>query len=178
MSESNGITIENVTNIAKNMDASFDLLSASLPWAVPQYGIKLKFNHKFPEKRTQNIRPSVRQSLPLIPLAWRYVGCQHHYYQYIYTHRAFFSNMHHSIHYSSLFLFELFFFYIPSWLFFNKTLMRGRNWALLIKLIRFFYLKKTKAYSVSRFPSLFVVCMCNEWCFSSCSCFCFILSNE
>lgn len=41
---------------------------------VPQYGVKLKFNHVFPEKRTQNVRPTFRQSLPLIPLAYRLVG--------------------------------------------------------------------------------------------------------
>lgn len=81
MSQPNGVIIENATENVKNTDScdehpqkmhSFDLLSASLPSAVPQYGLKLKFNHKYPEKRTQNIRPSVRQSLPLIPLAWRY----------------------------------------------------------------------------------------------------------
>lgn len=80
MSELNGLTIENATNHVKDVDEndeqpqkmhSFDLLSASLPSAIPQYGIKMKFNHKYPEKRTQNIRPSMRQSLPLIPLAWR-----------------------------------------------------------------------------------------------------------
>lgn len=81
MSQSNVITIESSMENVKNMDLcddepqkthSFDLLSASLPSAVSQYGLKLKFNHKYPEKRTQNLRPSVRQSLPLIPLAWRY----------------------------------------------------------------------------------------------------------
>lgn len=80
MSQPNGVTIENSMENVKDTDASdeqpqkthsFDILSAALPSSVPQYGIKLKFNHKFPEKRTQNIRPSVRQSLPLIPLAWR-----------------------------------------------------------------------------------------------------------
>lgn len=80
MSQANGITIENAMDNVKDTDInddqqqkthSYDLLSAALPSAVPQYGIKLKFNHKYPEKRTQNIRPSVRQSLPLIPLAWR-----------------------------------------------------------------------------------------------------------
>lgn len=80
MTESNGVTIENsVENVKITIDydeqrqktQSFDLLSATLPSAVPQYGIKLKFNHKFPEKRTQNIRPSVRQSLALIPMVWR-----------------------------------------------------------------------------------------------------------
>lgn len=80
MTETNGVTngntIENV-KITFDFDEqrqkthSFDLLSASLPSAVPQYGIKLKLNHKFPEKRTQNIRPTVRQSLAFIPMAWR-----------------------------------------------------------------------------------------------------------
>lgn len=80
MTESNHLTIENSIEMEKTENGldeqphkthSFDLLSAALPSAVPKYGIKLKFNHKFPEKRTQNIRPSMRQSLPLIPLAWR-----------------------------------------------------------------------------------------------------------
>lgn len=39
--------------------------------AVSQYGVKLKFNHVFPEKRTPNIRPTFRQTLPLLPLVWR-----------------------------------------------------------------------------------------------------------
>lgn len=80
MTESNGLTIEHPIKMEKNEQDlneqpqkmhSFDLLSAALPSSKPQYGVKLKFNHKFPEKRTQNIRPSMRQSLPLIPLAWR-----------------------------------------------------------------------------------------------------------
>lgn len=80
MSQPNGIANENSAENVKNTNSyeelqqkthSYDLLAASLPSAVPQYGLKLKFNHKYPEKRTQNIRPSMRQSLPLIPLAWR-----------------------------------------------------------------------------------------------------------
>lgn len=39
--------------------------------AVPRFGIKLKFDHKFPEKRQQNLRPTIRQTLPLIPLVFR-----------------------------------------------------------------------------------------------------------
>lgn len=39
--------------------------------AVPQYGVKMKFNHVFPEKRTPNFRPTFRQTLPLLPLVWR-----------------------------------------------------------------------------------------------------------
>lgn len=38
---------------------------------VPAFGVKLKFNHVFPEKRAQNLRPTIRQSLPLLPLAFR-----------------------------------------------------------------------------------------------------------
>lgn len=37
----------------------------------PEFGVKLKFNHIFPEKRTQNVRPSFRQSMQLLPLALR-----------------------------------------------------------------------------------------------------------
>lgn len=79
MSQTNGVisdnSIENGNEIAatESKNNSFDLLSVSLVTAIPQYGVKMKFNHKYPEKRTQNIRPSMRQSLPLIPLAWRYV---------------------------------------------------------------------------------------------------------
>lgn len=43
---------------------------------VPLYGLKVKFDHKYPEKRTQNLRPSIRQSLPLIPCMFRYVDCK------------------------------------------------------------------------------------------------------
>lgn len=39
--------------------------------SVPRFGVKLKFNHVFPEKRNQNIRPSIRQTLPLLPLVCR-----------------------------------------------------------------------------------------------------------
>lgn len=39
--------------------------------AVPLYGVKVKFNHKYPEKRLQNLRPSIRQSIPLIPCMFR-----------------------------------------------------------------------------------------------------------
>lgn len=38
---------------------------------VPKYGVKVKFNHVFPEKRTQNARPSLRQSLAFLSLAYR-----------------------------------------------------------------------------------------------------------
>lgn len=86
MSHTNGAIDEDSTEILKenfenadrdelirNNNNTFDLMNEASYTAVPQYGIKLKFNHIYPEKRTQNIRPSVRQSIPLIPLAWRYV---------------------------------------------------------------------------------------------------------
>ncbi|EDW03627.1 GH11340 [Drosophila grimshawi] len=39
--------------------------------AVPHYGLKLKFDHVWPEKRNQNLRPSIKQSLPMVPLVCR-----------------------------------------------------------------------------------------------------------
>lgn len=39
--------------------------------AVPQYGLKLKFNHVYPETRNQNLKPSFRQIWPIIPMALR-----------------------------------------------------------------------------------------------------------
>lgn len=39
--------------------------------APPCYGLKLKFDHIWPEKRNQNLRPSIKQSLPMVPLACR-----------------------------------------------------------------------------------------------------------
>nr|XP_040239251.2 non-lysosomal glucosylceramidase isoform X2 [Anopheles coluzzii] len=41
--------------------------------AVPQYGLKLKFNHVFSDTRNQNLRPSFRQILSMVPLALRYI---------------------------------------------------------------------------------------------------------
>ncbi|XP_032592367.1 non-lysosomal glucosylceramidase isoform X1 [Drosophila grimshawi] len=42
--------------------------------AVPHYGLKLKFDHVWPEKRNQNLRPSIKQSLPMVPLVCRYAA--------------------------------------------------------------------------------------------------------
>uniref|UniRef100_A0A182P5W9 Uncharacterized protein n=1 Tax=Anopheles epiroticus TaxID=199890 RepID=A0A182P5W9_9DIPT len=39
--------------------------------AVPQYGLKLKFNHVFSDTRNQNLRPTIRQMLPMVPMALR-----------------------------------------------------------------------------------------------------------
>ncbi|XP_052852653.1 non-lysosomal glucosylceramidase isoform X1 [Drosophila gunungcola] len=42
--------------------------------AVPKYGLKLKFDHVWPERRIQNVRASIRQTLPLVPLVCRYAA--------------------------------------------------------------------------------------------------------
>lgn len=55
----------------ENNMSSFELKQMT---EIPQYGVKLKFNHVFPEKRTQNVRPTLRQSLPLLALAYRYTN--------------------------------------------------------------------------------------------------------
>lgn len=43
--------------------------------AVPNFGLKFKFNHKFPEKEnfSQNLRPSWKQCWDLVPMMFRYV---------------------------------------------------------------------------------------------------------
>lgn len=57
----------------KNLDitASGGVGSDDPSTECPKFGVKLKFNHLYPETRTQNIRPSVRQSILLLPLVWR-----------------------------------------------------------------------------------------------------------
>ncbi|KAG8228817.1 hypothetical protein J437_LFUL008313 [Ladona fulva] len=39
---------------------------------IPKYGWKVKLDHVYPEKRTQNFRPRIRQILKLLPLGIRY----------------------------------------------------------------------------------------------------------
>ena len=39
----------------------------------PRYGWKVKLDHEFPEYRDQNLRPRLKQLLPLIPLGLRYL---------------------------------------------------------------------------------------------------------
>lgn len=43
--------------------------------AIPNYGLKFKFNHKFPEKAnySQNLKPSWKQLWNLVPLMFRYI---------------------------------------------------------------------------------------------------------
>lgn len=67
MDKSNGVIVENSSEILNHIEQK----NGEVQVFVPQYGVKLKFNHVFPEKRTQNLRASVRQTLPLLPLAWR-----------------------------------------------------------------------------------------------------------
>jgi hypothetical protein len=42
---------------------------------VPKYGLKFKFNHKFPDKQNfnQNLKPSWKQLWNLMPMMLRYV---------------------------------------------------------------------------------------------------------
>lgn len=39
--------------------------------AVSQFGVKLKFNHVYPETRNQNLRPSMKQIIALVPMVFR-----------------------------------------------------------------------------------------------------------
>lgn len=43
--------------------------------AVPNYGLKVKFDHKYPEKEnySQNLKPSWKQLWDLVPMMFRYV---------------------------------------------------------------------------------------------------------
>ena len=50
------------------LNSNYELKHVS---AVAEYGVKLKFNHVFPEKRNQNLRPSFRQTISLLPLVCR-----------------------------------------------------------------------------------------------------------
>uniref|UniRef100_A0A1B0CJL7 Glycosyl-hydrolase family 116 N-terminal domain-containing protein n=1 Tax=Lutzomyia longipalpis TaxID=7200 RepID=A0A1B0CJL7_LUTLO len=54
-----------------SVQSTYDLKQYS---SVPAYGLKLSFGHVFPEKRHQNIRPSLRQTIPLLPLFYRYLS--------------------------------------------------------------------------------------------------------
>ncbi|CAD7086391.1 unnamed protein product [Hermetia illucens] len=54
-----------------NESATYDLKKEIT--GVPKYGVKMKFNHTFPEKRNQHLRPSIKQSLPFIPMFCRYM---------------------------------------------------------------------------------------------------------
>ncbi|KAI8121146.1 Non-lysosomal glucosylceramidase [Lucilia cuprina] len=57
-----------------SVSANYEELQHNEVTAIPQYGLKLKFDHVWPEKRNQNLRPSIKQTLPLVPLACRYAA--------------------------------------------------------------------------------------------------------
>ena len=55
----------------------------------PKYGWKVKLDHQFPEKRDQNLKPRLKQILPLLPLGLRYLKwftgkVGEHYFQYFF----------------------------------------------------------------------------------------------
>ncbi|XP_014203632.1 non-lysosomal glucosylceramidase [Copidosoma floridanum] len=39
---------------------------------IPVYGFKVKLDHEYPEKWSQKIRPKLKQTIQMMPLAWRY----------------------------------------------------------------------------------------------------------
>ena len=39
----------------------------------PKYGWKVKLDHEFPEKRDGNLKPKLKQIIPLIPMGLRYL---------------------------------------------------------------------------------------------------------
>lgn len=43
--------------------------------SVPSYGLKFKFDHKFPEKEnfSQNLKPTWKQLWDLVPMIFRYI---------------------------------------------------------------------------------------------------------
>uniref|UniRef100_A0A1B0AJL2 Non-lysosomal glucosylceramidase n=1 Tax=Glossina pallidipes TaxID=7398 RepID=A0A1B0AJL2_GLOPL len=57
-----------------SVSANYDEFQHNEITAIPRYGLKLKFDHVWPEKRNQNVRPSIKQALPLLPLACRYAS--------------------------------------------------------------------------------------------------------
>ena len=63
--------LANYTAIMDSVSANYEELQHNEITAIPQYGLKLKFDHVWPEKRNQNLRPSIKQTLPLVPLACR-----------------------------------------------------------------------------------------------------------
>ena len=41
---------------------------------IPKYGFKVRMDHEFPEKWSQKIRPKLKQTIQMLPLAWRQVS--------------------------------------------------------------------------------------------------------
>jgi len=73
----NGNANGNAVGIAESASAVFQekmklqLEEPNEMTAVPKYGLKLKFDHVWPERRIQNARASIRQTLPMVPLVCR-----------------------------------------------------------------------------------------------------------
>ncbi|XP_037708746.1 non-lysosomal glucosylceramidase isoform X1 [Drosophila subpulchrella] len=76
----NGNANGNAVGIAESASAVFQekmklqLEEPNEVTAVPKYGLKLKFDHVWPERRIQNARASIRQTLPMVPLVCRYAA--------------------------------------------------------------------------------------------------------
>jgi len=74
----NGNANGNAVGIAESASAVFQeklklqLEEPNEMTAVPKYGLKLKFDHVWPERRIQNARASIRQTLPMVPLVCRW----------------------------------------------------------------------------------------------------------
>ncbi|XP_030376910.1 non-lysosomal glucosylceramidase isoform X1 [Scaptodrosophila lebanonensis] len=59
---------------ADSISANYEEQQGGEMSAIPQFGLKLKFDHVWPERRNQNLRPTIKQTLPMVPLAWRYAA--------------------------------------------------------------------------------------------------------
>ncbi|KAH8352435.1 hypothetical protein KR084_004138, partial [Drosophila pseudotakahashii] len=77
---SNGNANGNAVGLAESASAVFQekmklqLEEPNEITAVPKYGLKLKFDHVWPERRIQNVRASIKQTLPMVPLVCRYAA--------------------------------------------------------------------------------------------------------
>lgn len=60
--------------MSRRSESSFTEFQQSVI-AVPEYGLKFKFNHKFPEKEnfSQNLKPSLKQIWDMTPMILRYI---------------------------------------------------------------------------------------------------------
>lgn len=60
--------------MSRRSESSFTAFQQSVV-AVPDYGLKFKFNHKFPDKEkfSQNLKPSWKQIWDMAPMILRYL---------------------------------------------------------------------------------------------------------
>ncbi|XP_014220612.1 non-lysosomal glucosylceramidase [Trichogramma pretiosum] len=61
----------------ENKEMESETKESKIDTMIPKYGFKVKLNHEFPEKWSQNMRPSFMQTVHMLPLFWRYLW----YYQ-------------------------------------------------------------------------------------------------